>query len=790
GQNMTLNEGSRLSVLGYFKDSTVQSGADVTISKTTQIAAGGFHTGRPATASNIQIDQGALINVFDEGTLRDSHIEGTVYTTTTDKNRDRGGYAINNTVSGTGKLYVYLGGSSEGTQINQGGMEYVQQQGQSDGTLINAGGKQSVTQLGTAKNTVINDQGIQQVSNQGSAIGTVVHAGGSQLVYNTATVTDSVVHGEQVLFENTAGKGAATAERTKVYGDGKQRVQNGATATDTELFDQGVQSVYTGSSTHNTSINHQAKAWIAKNAQATGLTTVSDKGQLQLQAADGNNGAYAAHVVLNGTDATAIVIAGANATDEARIGLLNGDGQIRFVPNGHGFTRLNVDDLAGNLHFLLNTEINGQAGDYVTIQNGQGQHKVTVADSGAEITQPGERSLDLITDHSAGAQFSLAALNGANINAVDGGSYLYYLHERTENGEKVWYLSASKDGETITPEPEPQPEPEPKPQPEPQPEPQPKPPLVDGDTSGLDASFNTQAMLAMAAAPKFIFNNELNNLRFRQGSLKENAGQGGVWARTLGGKTNAHSGNTHFALEQAGIEAGVDTVIDSERGQTLIGGFTSWGTSDVKHAKGGTSKIISNSLGAYATYFDQSGLYVDGVLKLNHFRNKLQAKSPTGSAINGDYSQNAFGGAVEAGFKFTPADQYFVEPYARLSYVHVKGANMTQTGAKPMSVKIDAHKSTTTELGVSLGKDIQLGKTLFTPYVKAAWAHEFQNNQRITTNNAVTWGNDFSGSVGKFGLGFNAKLNTTTALFTEINYTKGSKVEAPVQVNLGLRHQF
>ncbi|MBP6117572.1 MAG: autotransporter outer membrane beta-barrel domain-containing protein [Neisseriaceae bacterium] len=787
GINMTLEDGSRLSVLGYLKDSTAQSGSEVYISKDPRIAWDDYDRRFPATATNLQVDKGALIRVLDGGTLKDSAISGTVYVSENTEGLNDPGLSIDNTINDGGKMYVYLSGQSSGTTINQGGYEHVQQAGQATGTQVNQGGTQNVNNDGTAYNTIIHDGGRQLVQLNSHAEGTLVEAGGSQLVYHNAQVSDSIVYGEQTLFENTAGKGAAQADNTKLYGEGKQRVQNGASATHTQLFDQSTQSIYAGSSTDTTTINDQAKTWLAAGAQATGLTQVNQQGQLQLQAGDGN-GAYAEHVVLNGPAAAAIIIPGANGTDATHIGQLNGDGQVRFVTTGNelNFTNLNVDKLAGNMQFFFDTEINSQQGDYLTLKQASGQHKVTVQDSGAEITRPDETNLDLITDQSGGAGFDLAALNGANIQAVDGGSYLYYLHAREENGEKVWYLSATKEEETPNPNPEPEPGPNPEPNPEPNPNPEPGP----QPTPNLSASNHTKAILALAAAPQFIFNNELNNLRFRHGSLKENAGQGGVWTRAIGAKTNVDSGNTQFKLEQAGVEVGADTVFENSRGQTLVGLFGSWGNADVKHALGGTSKVNSSSLGAYATYFDQSGLYVDGVLKLNHFRNKLQAVSPTGANINGDYSQNAVGGALEVGFKQTLAQQYFVEPYGRLSYVQVNGTRFTTNGKNGMKVNIDDQKSFQTEIGLSAGKDFQVNKAVITPYLKAAWAHEFQDNNRIHTNKVATWENDFSGSVGKFGLGLNAKISDTTALFTELNYTKGSKVEAPIQANIGLRHTF
>ncbi len=792
GINMELQDGSIVSVLGYLKDSNVNSGATVFVGKVTQIAWDGYVFNAPALATNININTDGLVRVQDGGTLKDSTVNGGKAYISNSGTTDYAGLAVNNTVSNGGNLYAYLGGISEGTQVNSQGFEYVQQTGQSTGTVVNSGGVQMLTSAGTAINTTVNAGGKQQISSNSIAEGSVINKDGLQYVINTGTANNTIVRGTQFIFMNNSVAGTAT--NTKLYDGGVQNIQQGGKAIGVELFDNSIQKVLADSFAENVVINNNAKSWVTANGKIFN-TTVNDQGQLQLVAGEGASGAYADSVNLNGTDAALFVIANANDTDSVQIDRLEGNGKVQFKTTAASddtltYSQLNVDNLSGNMHFFFNTSIENGRGDYLTIKQSSGQHLVTVADSGVEITDPMQRSLDLITDTDGGSSFSLASLGGTQINAVDGGTYMYYLNNRTESGKgEIWYLSA-KEGEAVTPEPEPQPEPEPGgeipggiiPLPEVE---------IPGEIPGTGGitTPGTDAILSMASAPQLIFNNELNNLRFRKGALQQNDGAAGAWVRTIGNKTNVSSDHTHFKMEQSGLEIGADKVVSYESGKAFFGGFTSYGNVDVKHQRGGTSKVDSYSVGVYATYFDRSGVYIDSVLKYNHFKNDLQAQSTNGSAINGSYNQNALGGSVEVGYNTMVADSFWIEPYSKLSYVQVQGKDVALNNG--MKANINNQDSLNTELGINIGKDFTVGaSSVVTPYAKVAWNHEYIDNNTTVINHRNSFNTNLSGDVAKVGLGVNASLSKQVSLFAEMDYSKGNKIENPIAANLGLRYNF
>lgn len=434
---------------------------------------------------------------------------------------------------------------------------------------------------------------------------------------------------------------------------------------------------------------------------------------------------------------------------------------INFVADDYAI--LEIENLAGNGGlFNLRTSIAEDDGDYLYIINGSGSHKLGVKDSGVEITKPEETTLDLVSDYSGGATFNLAKLDGLNINAVDGGTYLYYLHDRDENGEKIWYLSAEKQ---IDPDPT-----------------DPTPPI-------LETTPSTDAVISLASAPQLIMANEMNNLRFSKGSVKANAESAGVWGRIIGDSTKIKEGPAHFDLEQMGLEIGADTVLTLNSGSLLLGGVANYSWSDVKHHRGGKSKVDSYSLGLYATYFFDNGFYLDGVLKYNHFDNELRARSTQGDIVSSDYSQHGYGLSLEAGYDWDLGNNLWIEPYGKLSYISINSKDIKLSNG--MEAHIGSHDSLSSELGFSFGKDFNLeNSTVFSPYVKFAWNHEFIDDNKVRINNRHDFVNDFSGDHIKAGVGFNAKIQNDLSLFGEVNYRSGSYIDDSIQANFGIRYNF
>ncbi|QHB31523.1 autotransporter outer membrane beta-barrel domain-containing protein [Yersinia canariae] len=568
------------------------------------------------------------------------------------------------------------------------------------------------------------------------------------------------------------------------YDKAYQRIDDTGLASAAIFKNTSYQNIYAGGESQDTTLFDNAYSWVRAGGKLTGLTQVNNAASVYLDTAE-TNGAYAQNVVLNGENTHLVVRYNASNNASATVDdlILNG-GEVAFQSGtGSNYTSLNIGTLSGSGSFLFNTSIAEGKGNFVTIANASGSHKVMVNDSGAEITAPGETTLDLIHDLSGHAQFTLASFTGANITEIDGGTYVYGLKKWDNSaraGGNLWYLGSTLDAGLEPEVPVTPVEPE-----------VPVTPIEPTPETGMKTTPSTDAVLSMASANQFIFDGELQNLRLRKGDLNNSKGDNAsVWGRYLTNNTRVSAAHdAAYRLQQDGFEIGADKIFGLSSGQLVLGGFTSYSNNRVKHARGGNSSIDSYSLGAYGSYFDNSGYYIDTVLKANRFKNSLNANMTNGGSVQSDYNQNAVGGSLEAGYHYKLSDNWFVEPYARASYFTAQDKDIALNNG--MKANIDNNRSAKGELGTHVGTKFDLKNgAIIRPYAKVAIEREFITSNTVTINQANDFNNDFSGNTAKYGLGMDVNLTKQTTVYAEANYRKGTNVESPVMANIGFRVNF
>ena len=697
------------------------------------------------------------------------------------------GVAVTNTLWDNATQTVTAGGKAAANLLYNSSVQIVEVDGKAENTSFDNTASQIV--MGTATSNQLFDNTTQEVQAGGNAEVNDLMGNASQIVAGEA--------GYNILSEDatqTVKAGGFVFEST-LNDNATQKILAGGKADVTDLVGNASQTVMgVGAITRNTMLYDATRSTIGAGAQATGYTILYDQSSISLEAAKhGVAGASVDSLTLRDADTRVIIRSGDTDAASASIAHLQGQGSVIFNQNGTDrFARLEVDALQGNHHFFFNTSINDGRGDYLSIQNGSGSHQVSVQDSGAEIADPISKSLDLISDRSKGAAFSLADLAGLRIDAVDGGTYMYYLKQRDSEGEKTWYLGVGQDT-VVDPKPEePKPE-EPKPE-EPKPE-EPKPEEPQPPQSGLRTTPSTDAVLSMAAAPAMMFKNELANLRVRRGDVVNSFDSStrrlpsGAWARLITGRDHYNPNVARFELDQTGFELGGDHVFTLQHGQALVGMFAGYSNADVKHQRGGKSEIDSATAGVQLGYFADTGWYVDGVLKFNRFNNKLRATSTNHERINAKYKQNGVGVAVEAGYNATFDSGLFVEPYARLLYANIDSKNIRLSNG--MTANIGSTDSLSSELAVRAGTStLTAANNRISYYATLGWSHEFVDNNRVVTNDVYRFTNDFSGDVGRYGVGMDVRFANGFQVYGELNYRKGHRVESPIAANVGVRYQF
>ncbi|EJF89840.1 BafA family autotransporter [Bartonella melophagi] len=357
-------------------------------------------------------------------------------------------------------------GVSQNITIRRGDIEIVKH-GNSINATITEGGKQVVMGGATAMNTKVKGGkqfvlGTSDYQSRNSSVYDAVISGkdgilGQQNVYDGGRTWNTKVMqgGEQNIYKVQTEKGGI-ASNTEVSENGRQNVLAGGEADGVTLKEQAIQIVYWGGVVKDLTINSFGNSWVHTGATLKGKTIVNSGGYLHLYAADPKNHITKENVIISEQKSIPLFFVDTwNVKNSSQVSIenLSGNGTVNFtsVKYDPHHLHLHVANLSGGLHFQFNLSNTGSHNDYLFIKNGKGDHRISVLDSGVEITnsflQKNNRVTErnLITDESGGANFSLTDRSGRNIGTIDGGTYMYGLYYRKKNGknEKIWYLGAN-----------------------------------------------------------------------------------------------------------------------------------------------------------------------------------------------------------------------------------------------------------------------------------------------------------------------------------------------------------
>ncbi|MEM8350103.1 autotransporter outer membrane beta-barrel domain-containing protein [Morganella morganii] len=722
-------------------------------------------------------------------------------------------YAENNLIDG-GELYLPVdnpGAETQSTIIQNGGT-YTQNSGTATNNYITGAGSYHAVS-GLALNNYIYDGGYQSVyvNDRTGAKNTTIYAGGTQRV-RSGTVEDTVVYGQQLVTNHSGdwkdGRWVEdsdpdeewgndpTAINTQVMAGGIQNVGLNGKASDTTIYkdglqlvgkyaeaattlvDGGIQHVLAYGGTEGTTIRNGGQtildygAYSFYNLDVENGSLVMEGGDQHPWLSNFGKGSYAQNVNLAGDNAY-LYIRHNGDTSESVVTidkLVNNGVTVFGEPGGSNTGRnsqLNIKELTGNGLFVMNTSLADGSGDFLSISdNTDGKFGVRVMDSGKALvsntTDPDRYHLI----HAAGSQNDTFTMTN---KSVDLGAYKYYLTQDKDSADE-WYLSPTK--ETTPVDPDPKPEPEPKPDP--------KPELPD-----LSEPSKTAMMIANALPQ--IWRSELSTLRARLGELRNNPQVNlGVWSKVTGGRHNISNNEVAYRHDISGIVAGGDKMTELENGYLWSGVVAGYSHSSLKMDKN-DGTINSYSLGVYTTWQHKSGIYVDGVVKANHFRSDYDASFNEGKT-SANSNTSGIGFSVETG-KYFEKENYFIEPYAMVAAFRGQGADYRYSNE--MSIKADAARSFSGELGATFGKNFVLENgTQIKPYIRVAVNHEFLKNGDVELNKQGKRTNDMSGTTGKYGIGVDAKLNDNWAIYGEFNYANGSKQETPYSGFLGVNYRF
>ncbi|EIX4547402.1 autotransporter outer membrane beta-barrel domain-containing protein [Escherichia coli] len=822
--NTTVNGGGEMVVHGIATDTIINSGGLQAVSgggsATNTTVNGGGEMVVHGIATDTIINSGGLQAVSGGGSAMNITVNGggemVVHGIATDTIINSGGLqavsgggsAMNITVNGGGEMVVH--GIATDTIINSGGLQSVSGGGSATNTTVNGGGHQSVYISGSVAETNINSGGMLQVEGGGSASQVTQNSGGA-LVTNTSSVVNgtndkgsfSIIGGRatNMLLENggyLTVLDSHQASDTEVGSNGTLDVHNGGVLRGTTiLLDKSILTgdvvtnegtlyffnnsnatfaniltgtgnlIQEGGSTLFSGLLSQDGGILLKSGGAMTMNALTAKANLTTQPGTiltlDNSTILTGRIIGDRTGVGDVVIKGSSVwhleSDSTVSTLTMDNGTVDFLPSPTTSLKpdfqavsLSLGSLSGSGTFRMNTDIASHTGDMLKVAgNASGNFLLDIQNTGREPVSAGI-PLRVVQTGGGNADFTLKG------GKVDYGTWEYYLNK--ENTD--WYLQANS-GQQGTENPE---------------------QVVRNTTKSADAVLN------MASSPIYVFNNELQSLRFRHGDVRQNTrSPGGVWGRYIGSDNRISGGaGSGYSLTQRGIETGGDTVFELNDSQLAVGAFISYTDNSISHNRGGRSTVGSIGGGLYSTWFNNDGYYVDGVIKINRFSNDVRTWMNDGTAVKGDYHQNGFGGSLEAGRSFTMNENTWIQPYIRSTAFMAEAQDISLDNG--MEAKAGTIKSLQGEVGVNLGMNFDIAGSVIRPYLITAISHEFSDNNRVRINDIYDFINDVSGTTGKYGAGISTQLTPNTGVWAEAIYQKGSNIESPVMGSIGFRINF
>lgn len=329
--------------------------------------------------------------------------------------------------------------------------------------------------------------------------------------------------------------------------------------------------------------------------------------------------------------------------------------EITFTPTSEYKTLTIKDNLTGSSTFNLNTNIAENKSDKIVVKGtAEGNHKIGVTNQGANVANG---KVTLVETNGGNAAFSLTNPN----NRVDLGAYQYFLTKEGNN----WVLAHSKNAVTPTSPAAPVTPVTPN-----KPVMTPNKPVATPTAPVLPStpllSDLANAQVSLRQAQLLLVEDDLSGIHQRLGEVK-NGEKGNVWVRnvnshqklaalstgeseTLGFKQNIHS-----------LQVGADAAVTDN---LRIGGFVGRSQANVDfNGHYGDGKVRSNSLGLYAAYLADNGIYVDNIVKYS----RLHANSNHTEKRH----YNAYTISSELGKRFSLVNDWTITPQAQLAWTHI-----------------------------------------------------------------------------------------------------------------------
>ena len=468
--------------------------------------------------------------------------------------------------------------------------------------------------------------------------------------------------------------------------------------------------------------------------------------------------------------------------------------EITFTPTSEYKTLTIKDNLTGSSTFNLNTNIAENKSDKIVVKGtAEGNHKIGVTNQGANVANG---KVTLVETNGGNAAFSLTNPN----NRVDLGAYQYFLTKEGNN----WVLANSKNA--VTPTPPVAPVTPNKPVVTPSnpvvtpsnpvvtpsnpvvtpsnpvvtptnPAATPRNPVVPPAAPVLPStpllSDLANAQVSLRQAQLLLVEDDLSGIHQRLGEVK-NGEKGNVWVRNVNSRqqlaalSTGKSETSGFKQNVHRVQVGADTAVTDN---LRVGGFVGRSQANVDfNGYYGDGKVRSNSVGLYAAYLADNGIYVDNIVKYS----RLYA--------NSDHTEkrhyNAYTISSELGKRFSLVNDWTITPQAQLAWTHISSQENE-----------DSLSSVYSRIGLRVAKGFALSNGWnLQPYAEVNAITSKNRSSKIHYTNSAL---DVASSRGRFesAVGLNAGF-ANHRFGLEVSRADGKNFDKPYTIQAVYRYQW
>ena len=428
-------------------------------------------------------------------------------------------------------------------------------------------------------------------------------------------------------------------------------------------------------------------------------------------------------------------------------------------------------NLTGSGTFNLNTNIAENKNDKIVVKGtAEGNHKIGVTNQGANIANG---KVTLVETNGGNAAFSLTNPN----NRVDLGAYQYFLTKEGNN----WVLANSKNEVTPTPPvapvtPSKQVVTPSKPAVTPStpvvtPSNPVVPPAVLPSAPLLSDLANAQVSLRQAQL--LLVEDDLSGIHQRLGEVK-NGEKGNVWVRNVNSRqklaalSTGESETSGFKQNVHSLQVGADAAVTDN---LRVGGFVGRSQANVDfNGHYGDGKVRNNSVGLYAAYLADNGIYVDNIVKYS----RLHANSD----LTEKRHYNAYTISSELGKRFSLANDWTITPQAQIAWTHISSQGNE-----------DSLSSVYSRIGLRVAKGFALSNGWnLQPYAEVNAITSKNRSSKIHYTNSAL---DVASSRGRFesAVGLNAGF-ANHRFGLEVSRADGKNFDKPYAIQAVYRYQW